>query len=80
MAVSKYSPKRLTQTKGSEVKYLKKNRNNYGSCEYFFAENLHAGRGAIDMKHIIQDFSLKAWIQSPGMDLGVGVKAKLIFF
>ena len=25
-----------------------------------FAENLHAGRGAIDMKHIKQDFSLKA--------------------
>ena len=27
----------------------------------FFAEILLAGRGAIDMKHIKQDFSLKAW-------------------
>ena len=31
-----------------------------------FAENLHAGRGAIDMKRIKQDFSLKAWVQSLG--------------
>ena len=28
-----------------------------------FAEILHAGRGAIDMKHIKQDLSLKAWVQ-----------------
>ena len=28
------------------------------------------------MKHIKQDFSLKAWVQSPGVDLGGGAKAK----
>ena len=33
-----------------------------------FGEILHAGRGAIDMKHIKQDFSLKAWGQSPGQN------------
>ena len=27
-----------------------------------FAEILHAGRAAIAMKHIKQDFSLKAWV------------------
>ena len=29
-----------------------------------FAEILHAGRAAIDMKHIKGDFSLKAWVPS----------------
>ena len=28
----------------------------------FLAEILHAGRAAIDMKHIKLDFSLKAWV------------------
>ena len=32
------------------------------------------------MKHIKQDFSLKAWVQSPGMDLGGGAKAKIELF
>ena len=32
-----------------------------------FAEILHADRGAIDMKHIQRDFSLKAWFRSPGV-------------
>ena len=32
------------------------------------------------MKHIKWDFSLKAWVQSPGLDLGVGPRPKLNFF
>ena len=31
-----------------------------------FVDNLHAGKGAVDMKHIKQNFSLKAWVHSPG--------------
>ena len=31
------------------------------------------------MKHIKQDFSLKAWVKSPAVDLGVGPRS-LIFF
>ena len=40
-----------------------------------FAEILHACRGAIDMKHIKKDFSLKTWVQSPGVVLEGGAKA-----
>ena len=29
------------------------------------------------MKHIKQDFSLKAWDRVPGMDLGGGAEAKI---
>ena len=36
----------------------------------FFAEILHAGRTAIDKKHIKQNFSLEAWVRAPGVDLG----------
>ena len=43
----------------------------------FFAEILHAGRAAIDMKHIKQDFSLKAWVRVRLVDLGGGAEAKL---
>ena len=32
------------------------------------------------MKHIKQDFSLEAWVRSPGLDLGGGAEAKIIFF
>ena len=32
------------------------------------------------MKHIKQDFSLKAWAQPPGVDLGGGAKAKIELF
>ena len=46
----------------------------------YFAEILHAGGGAIDLKHIKQDFSLKAWDQSSGVDLGDGAKAKIKLF
>ena len=42
----------------------------------FFVEILHAGRAAIDMKHIKRDFNLKAWVPAPGVDLGGGAEAK----
>ena len=45
-----------------------------------FAEVLHAGRVAIDMKHIKRDFSLKAWVQVRWMDLGGGAEAKIKLF
>ena len=32
------------------------------------------------MKHIKHDFSLKAWVQSPGVDLGDGAKATIKLF
>ena len=32
------------------------------------------------MKYIKQDFSLKAWVQSPGVDLESGAKAKIKLF
>ena len=35
----------------------------------FFAEILHAGRAAIDMKRTKRDFSLKAWVQVRWADL-----------
>ena len=37
---------------------------------------MHVGRAAIDMKHIKRDFSLKAWVPAPGVDLGGGAEAK----
>ena len=46
----------------------------------FFAEILHVGRAAIDMKRIKRDFSLKAWIQAPGVDFGGGAEAKIKLF
>ena len=46
----------------------------------FFAEILHTGRAAIDMKDSKRDFSLKSWIRVSGMDLGVGLRPKLNFF
>ena len=41
---------------------------------------LHAGRRAIDMKHFKWDFSLKAWVRSPGVDLGGMAEAKRKLF
>ena len=35
-----------------------------------FAEILHAGRAAIDTKHIKRDYSLKAWVRAHWVDLG----------
>ena len=45
-----------------------------------FAEILHAGIGLIDMKQIKRHFSLNAWVWSPGVDLGIGAKAKIKLF
>ena len=46
----------------------------------FFAEILHVGKAAIDMKHIKRDFSLKAWVQAPGVDFWGGAEAKIKLF
>ena len=53
---------------GSKGKYL--NFSKTKAIVNIFAEILHAGRAAIDMKHIKQDFSLKTWVRAPGVDLG----------
>ena len=42
-----------------------------------FAEILHAGRAAIDMKHIKGDFRLNAWARSPRVNVGGGIQAKI---
>ena len=73
----KLLPHLLTPPKGSNVKYL-----NFAITKAAintFAEILHAGIDAINMKHIKQEFSLKAWVQLPGVDLRVGPKPKLNF-
>ena len=41
---------------------------------------MHAGRAAIDMKHIKQDFSWKAWVRARWVDLGGGAEAKIKLF
>ena len=46
----------------------------------FFAEILHTGRAAIDMKHIKQDFSLKALVRACWVDLGGGAEVKIKLF
>ena len=46
--------------RGQKVKYF-----NFAITKaivYIFAEILHAGRAAINMKHIKRDLSLKAWV------------------
>ena len=78
MAISKFYPTPLTPLKGSKVKYL--NFTITKTVVNILAEILHEGRGAIDMKHIKPDFSLKAWVQSTGVDLGVGPRPKFYFF
>ena len=45
-----------------------------------FAEILHAGREAIDMKHIKRNFSLKAWVRARWVDLGGKAEAKIKLF
>ena len=56
---------------GSKVKYL-----NFAVTKavvvIFFTEFLCASRGSIDIKHIRQDFTLKAWVQYPGGGLKGG--------
>ena len=46
----------------------------------YFAEILHTGRAAIDMKHIKRDFSSKAWVRACWVDLGGGAEAKIKLF
>ena len=41
------------------------------------ADVLHAGRAAIDMKHIKRDYSLKALVRAHWVDLGGGAEAKI---
>ena len=68
----------LIPHKGSKVKHL-----NFAITKAvvnIFAEILHAGRKAIDLKHIKRDFILKAWVRSLGIDLRVGPMPKLNFF
>ena len=45
-----------------------------------FAEISHAGRAAIDMKHIKGDFCLNAWVLSPRVNIGGGTEAKINLF
>ena len=64
MTVSKFYPFPSTPTKGSKVNCL-----NFAVTKAVvksFAEILHAGKTAIDMKHIKQDLNLKAWVRAPG--------------
>ena len=61
----------LTPLTGSKVKYL-----NFAITKAV----VNTGRGAIDMKHIKRDFSLKVWVRSPGVDLGGGAEAKSKLF
>ena len=76
MTVSKFYPTPLTPTKGSKVNYL-----NFAITKaivnIFCLNFASAGRAAIDIK---LDFSLKAWVQAPGMDLGGGAEAKIKLF
>ena len=46
----------------------------------FFAEIPHTGRAAIDMKHIKQDFSLKACVRAGWVDLGGGAESDIKLF
>ena len=78
MAVSKLYPTPFAPPKGSKVKFF-----NFAITKAIvniFAEILHAGRAAIDMKHIKWDFSLKAWVRVRLMDLGGGAEAKIKLF
>ena len=68
----------MTPPKGSKVKYL-----NFAitkAINNIFAEILHTGRAAIDMKHIKRDSSLKAWVRAYWEDLGGGAEVKIKFF
>ena len=46
----------------------------------FVAEILHTARAAIDVNHIKQDFSLKAWVRTCWVDLGGGAEVKIKLF
>ena len=71
-------PPPLTPPKGSKVKYF-----NFTITKVIvniFAEILHAGRAAIDMKQFKRNFSLKVWVRVRWMDLGGGAEAKIKLF
>ena len=73
-----FTPPPLTPPRGSKIKYF-----NFAITKAIvniFAEILQAGRAAIDMKHIRRDFSLKAWVRVPWVDLGGGAEAKIKLF
>ena len=74
----KILPHPMTPTKGSKVRYL--NFDIIKAVVNMCAEMWHAVRGAMDMRHFTQDFRLKAWVQSPGVDLGSGTQGKKITF
>ena len=78
MAVSKFYPPPLTPPKGPKVRYL--NLAISKPIVNIFAEILHAGRAAIDMKIIKRVFSLKALVRALWVDLGGGAKAKIKLF
>ena len=78
MAVLSFTQPPSTPTKGSKVKHL-----NFAITKTIvniFAEILHVGKAAIDMKHIKWDFSLKAWVRATMVDLGVWAEAKINLF
>ena len=78
MAVSKFTRPPLTPPKGSKVKYL-----NFAITKAIvniFAEILHTGRVAIDMKIIKRDFNLTAWVRACWVDLGGGAEVKIKLF
>ena len=68
----------MTSRKGSKVEYL-----NFAITKAIinnFAEILHAGRAAIDIKDIKRDFSLKVRVRAPWVDVGGGAQAKIKLF
>ena len=73
-----FTPPPLTPHKGSKVKYF-----NFAITKAIvniFAEILHAGRAAIDMKHTKRDFSLKALVRVRWVDLVGWAEAKIKLF
>ena len=68
----------MNPTKGSKVRYF--DFDIIKAVVNMFAEMWQAVRGAMDMKHFTQDFSLKAWVKSPGVDLGSGTQGKTLTF
>ena len=78
MVVSKFNPIPFDPTQGvkSNVQISPQLR----QLSIFFAEILRAGRAAIDMKHVKLDFSFKAWVRAPGVDLEDGAEAKIKLF
>ena len=68
----------MTPPKGSKVKYF--NFTITKAIVNIFAEILHVGRAAIDLKHFKWDFGLKARVRVRWVDLGGGAEAKIKLF